>query len=157
MGAVDLQGPQDAGGGQQAGCENVGGGFFFRRIRAFCAMTQEDMAQIMGDGEAAALGSILLIIDNGPALSVVYTSSRFVRSQLQHFAVFHQPDPGQADNTSDLHRQSINVIVDKALPGGVSALLIQSIDIIQIYHPGSILCFRGSFYLLKIQHLIQAR
>ena len=59
-------------------------------------------------------------------------------------AVLDHADPVILGNLQDVHRETVDLIVDQALPGGAAKIFVFSVS--QKYHLGDSVCYPGGGY-----------
>ena len=137
FGCVQIKRPKHAGRAEQTGCEHIrlaldlgscGEGFGARDLPLDKLMPQEDVTELMRDGEAGAFNACTVVINDIPFRAVTERHAAFVLCQLVGVAVLDHADPGVLSDLQDVHRETVDLIVDQALPGGAAKIFVFSVS-----------------------------
>lgn len=102
------------------------------------------MTELMRDGEARAPNACGVVVYDIPLIVAEKRKTAFVRCQLVGVAVLDHADPGVLSDLQNVHRETVDLIVDQALPGGAAKIFVFSVS--QKYHLGDSVCYPGESY-----------
>lgn len=155
VGGVEVQPPEHHGGAEETGGENVclglGLGLHDETLGAgialFKGVAEEDVAELVGDGEADGLRGIVIVEDDVPFALDVLGVAPFGRAEQVHGGVGDQFDSRIPCDLLERDGQRRDAVIQEALPRAVSGGLVDTI--IHLYHPrgwfatlGTLLCVR---------------
>lgn len=109
---------------------------------------QEDVTELVRNGEARAFNACTVVINDIPLIVAKERKTAFVRCELVGVAVLDHADPGILGNLQDVHRETVGLVVDQALPSGAAKIFVSSV--IQKYHLGDSVCYPGGGYVSMI-------
>ncbi len=153
FGGVQIKRPQYAGGAEQTRSEHIRLALDLgpdSESLSACdlpldkLMPEEDVAELMRDGEARAPNACGIVVYDIPLIVAEKRKTAFVRCELVGVAVLDHADPGILGNLQNVHRETVDLIVDQALPGSAAKIFVSSV--IQKYHLGDSVCYPGGGY-----------
>lgn len=133
LGCVEIELHQDAGGAEQAQGEHIGLIFCFRLYSyifngcIFCVglnVTEEYVTQLVGYGKSGIDNVVQIVIHDYPLVAVVECFCVFIGQKYFQVAVFLYVNIALTRDLQHVNGQAVNIIVEQALPGGVSDVCV---------------------------------
>ena len=118
LGCGEAEGMEDTGGAEQADGERIGLLFRFpfagklldaRILCIFEVMTEEDVAELMGKGEAADGDGLGIVVYDDPIAAVGEGSAFFLPRELMDEAIADDVDIGSAGNAKNVYGKAGDV------------------------------------------------
>ena len=157
FGCVQVQRPQHAGRAEKTSGKHIclalnlrayGKGLGARDLPLDKLVPEKDVAELMRDGKARSLNACSIVIYDIPLIVAKERKTAFVRCELVGVAVLDHADLGVLGNLQDVHRETVGLVVDQALPSGAAKIFVSSV--IQKYHLGDSVCYPGGGYVSMI-------
>ena len=104
-------------------------------------VSEKDVAELVRDGEARSLNACGIVVYDIPLIVAKERKTAFVRCELVGVAVLDHADPGILGNLQDVHRETVDLIVNQTLPRGAADVFVFSV--VQNYHLGDSVCIPG--------------